>query len=770
MLILVAFDLMIVLVVTWVLYVEKKQSLIADIDNTLRSVATMGRALFPPDYHDRIEGPGTVTDEAFQAIVDRNNKLCVALGLEYIWSLMLVDGKTVFTSATSPDKVVGNRRHAKFFEAHSNPELYAKAFDTMAPTFRTIHDKWGNMRVVLLPDIDRRGRKFLFAASISLERVNRKLMRGGGQSLAMGVVLFFGNVFVILWISHVVTRPIKRLTATIQAIAAGQDGGVADEVGTYEVQTLAHHFNRLNRELHDKISGLEASHVRLIDQHAEASKQARDDLDSSEKRYKGLLNFAVDGILIGTNKGVITEVNECMCSLFGLERQEIIGKHINQMPFSEDDFINNPFRFDLVRAGQRIVRERTIQRADGSAVVVEIHSKMMSDGMLQSIYHDITERKRVEHSLHEAYVLLEDAQRLAKLGGWKYDLTTCRAKWTDVAYNIFGVGPDFDINDPEKLIGLLTPEFRPVLSRAWQRAVEFGEPYQLEMEHVLPATREHGWVCVSTVAIFENGRVTGLTGNVLDITDRKRAQEVLEFMNLTLERRVADRTAEVQRYADQLRELTARLIRAEESERQRMTHVLHEDLQQGLVAARMTLEVASQMDIDGKIQDALSRADSMLSRSIQLMRTLVREIAVPAVKEGNLPDAVRWLAHEMKEKFGLTVNLTVDNGLEPVSENVYLCLYRAIQEILFNVVKHAKVSHAEVILQKEDARLVRVTIKDGGQGFPLDAMMSVKNSDQGIGLFGIRQRVEGLGGRMHIYSSKGNGTSIVIVLPIRDGL
>ena len=208
--VLIGLDLVVISVVTGVLYTEEKQSLIRDIDNTLRAVAVMARDLLPPDYHDRISGPDSVTEQEFEAIVDKFNRLCDAIGLEYIWSLMMIDGRPVFTSSTSPDKVVGNRKHAKFFEVHSNPELYVKTFETMTPTFQTSRDKWGTIRAGLIPGTDRFGRKYLFGASVSLAYVNRQVRVIISQSLLIGLLLFLGSVIGTLWISRVLTRPIQR--------------------------------------------------------------------------------------------------------------------------------------------------------------------------------------------------------------------------------------------------------------------------------------------------------------------------------------------------------------------------------------------------------------------------------------------------------------------------------------------------------------------------------------------------------------------------------
>jgi len=137
---------MLIMVLTSVeFYTKQKQILLEGIDAELEAVATLAGAILPDDYHDRITGPDSVSVAEFQKIVGRNNRLCVELGLEYIWSLMAIDGRIVFTTATSPDKIATNNKHAHFFEPHSNPELYADTFASMRKTFRNNRDKWGEI-------------------------------------------------------------------------------------------------------------------------------------------------------------------------------------------------------------------------------------------------------------------------------------------------------------------------------------------------------------------------------------------------------------------------------------------------------------------------------------------------------------------------------------------------------------------------------------------------------------------------------------------------
>jgi len=641
LLVLLGLNLFVMTLFSGVLYASRKQALIAEIDNRMRTIAVLARELLPADYHDRIIGPYSVSDAEFERIVDRYNRICMTLGLEYIWSLMSIDGKIIFTSSTSPDKIVSNQKHARFFELHSNPELYKSAFESMSPVYTSLHDKWGHIRVALIPAYDVHGRKFLFGAAYRISEVDRLLHDIIWQTKCIGALLFCVSAAVGAWLTRLITLPINRLTATIQRIAAGESCLTATEHGSYEQVVLARQFNFMNQKLQEKISELEMAREKLNEQHKTERKQAKDDLVLSEQRYRELLNLAVDGILIGAHDGVIIDVNECMCDILGLPRDAIIGQHISLMPFSPASLIKTPFRFDLLYKGETVVSERTIARLDGTEVIVEIRSKMMPDGILQSIYRNITERKK--------------------------------------------------------------------------------------------------------------------------------AHAQLEALNATLELRVAERTSEVQKYADQLRALTARLIQVEETERQRIVHALHDDLQQVLVAARMAVGGVFEGTSEASSQSEIERVDGMLSQAIQLTRTLIQEIAVPAMNERDLPSSIRWLAQRMQEKFGLKVTVTISNyNVVKIDEETYLCLYRAVQELLFNIVKHAKVKLAVVIIEKGERQSVKVTVKDSGIGVSKNTLMDAEKPTLGFGLFGIRERLEGLGGRLDLVSDIGQGVTVILTAPLLD--
>ena len=130
-------------------------------------------------------------------------------------------------------------------------------------------------------------------------------------------------------------------------------------------------------------------------------KRTEESLRNSETRFRGLIDLAADGILLGSPEGIILEANQYMCVLAGMTRKDLIGKDIRDLSFSKESVASRPWRFDLLLKGETVVSERTLIRPDGSQVIVEMRTKMMPDGTYQSIYRDITARKRAEDDIRD---------------------------------------------------------------------------------------------------------------------------------------------------------------------------------------------------------------------------------------------------------------------------------------------------------------------------------------------------------------------------------
>ena len=156
------------------------------------------------------------------------------------------------------------------------------------------------------------------------------------------------------------------------------------------------------------------------------NKFIRQELIDNEIRYRELIEFAVDGILLGTYEGITTAANKAFCEMLGMKPAELLGKHISELPFDKENLRKTPFDFKSLAAGHTVKSERILTRPDGKRVVVEMHTKMMSDGSYQSIYRDITSRKQAEAELIHAKEKAEESDRLksAFLANMSHEIRT----------------------------------------------------------------------------------------------------------------------------------------------------------------------------------------------------------------------------------------------------------------------------------------------------------------------------------------------------------
>jgi len=227
-----------------------------------------------------------------------------------------------------------------------------------------------------------------------------------------------------------------------------------------------------------------------------------------------------------------------------------------------------------------------------------------------------------------------------------------------------------------------------------------------------------------------------------------------------------EKTNEVQRLADQLRALAVDLSQVELKERKRLSGILHDHIQQLLVAARMQvgwLKSAGSLD---NVYAAVQEVDGILREALESSRSLTIELSPPILQETGLIGALNWLASQMFEKNHFRVNLRSDNHAEPVTEEMRFLLFECARELLFNAMKHANVSEADVTLLRTRDGHIRLIVRDEGKGFDPDLLKKRRAGEASFGLFSIQQRLAHLCGDMKISTAPGKGTSITLTLPV----
>ena len=255
------------------------------------------------------------------------------------------------------------------------------------------------------------------------------------------------------------------------------------------------------------------------------------------------------------------------------------------------------------------------------------------------------------------------------------------------------------------------------------------------------------------------------------LRSRRRQYQVRDLvtqlanLNETLEQRVAKRTAEAVEQAQKLRLLSAELSLAEEAERRRIAEMLHEDLQQLLVAARMQLAALCRTQDAAEREPIAREIADVLERSFKLTRSLSVELAPPVLYQHGLAAALEWLAAETRKNYNIEVTVESDSLANPKAADVRIFLFRAVRELLLNSAKHAGGSAVHITMQYRRPDKVRIIVADDGPGFDPNSLDDKRTGSQTVGLLNIRERVSGFGGKFHINSGPKRGTRITLSLP-----
>lgn len=213
---------------------------------------------------------------------------------------------------------------------------------------------------------------------------------------------------------------------------------------------------------------------------------------------------------------------------------------------------------------------------------------------------------------------------------------------------------------------------------------------------------------------------------------------------------------ELRRTERALQAALAAATMAEESERRKLAADLHDDAGQLLSLASLKLHA---LDDGGEAQRGarMAELEDLLREIRSRVSSLSFQLSPPLLHDVGLIGAIQWLAEDLEGTHGLTVSLVEESDFE-IDENVRITLYRAIRELLLNVLKHAGVKEAHVRFSKEGT-MARVAVEDTGVGMPSTARRS------GFGLLALRERVESLGGSLETRSDPGHGTTVVVRLP-----
>ncbi|MGQ9600413.1 MAG: response regulator [Anaerolineae bacterium] len=399
-----------------------------------------------------------------------------------------------------------------------------------------------------------------------------------------------------------------------------------------------------------------------------------------------------------------------------------------------DDFISKPFD-----GLELLTKLRTTTRLNRYRRLLEERSRReQAEGALQ----ESQERYRLISELTSDYAYLF---RVEPDGSWV-------PEWMSEAFiRITGFMPEEAISCGA-WAGLIHPQDLP-LAQEQCRRLGSGETTISEYR-ILTRNGEIRWLRNYGRPVWDaaQSRVVKILGAAQDITARKQAEE------------------EVARHRRDLRRLSAQLFSAQEAERARLARELHDELGQALTAISLDLAEALKSlppDSPPRFIDKLTTARMVANEALDQVRRLSLDLRPGILDDLGLVSALRWYLNRWNKSYEIQVEFQVMGLEERLPPELETALYRIVQEAMTNVAKHAQASQVRVLLERTPSTTLAL-IEDNGRGFVPDEVFR-ETPIQGAGLLGIRERASLLGGQFTITSHPGQGTCLLVEVPLPDG-
>ena len=242
----------------------REQAITSAADAKLMAAALALERILPPHYHDGITSSNSVTGAQYCALVAGNNQLCRKEDLQYVWSVLVLGPRQiVFTSATAPDHQETNGLHARFFDAHQDPDSFGPALQTLQPTISTFRNQWGAGRMVLIPRHDAHGRVYLLGASVALTEFDSLQHKTAAQTLGVAALIALLAGLLLSRLLGSVLAPIEHLTAAAQRMTLGDLDTSMVGTGSREAKVLALALEALRTSIRQKLETMRRSAAQI---------------------------------------------------------------------------------------------------------------------------------------------------------------------------------------------------------------------------------------------------------------------------------------------------------------------------------------------------------------------------------------------------------------------------------------------------------------------------------------------------------------------------
>jgi len=282
-----------------------------------------------------------------------------------------------------------------------------------------------------------------------------------------------------------------------------------------------------------------------------------------------------------------------------------------------------------------------------------------------------------------------------------------------------------------------------------------------------------GWRSSVAVPLLSHNRLVGVLVAYAHRPNFFNPGDVATLMSLASQAAVAiynaQLFAELEAQREALRQVSLRLVNAQEAERRLISRELHDELGQALTALKINLDLARRAlpdDVPSKLSQSVQDASTLAIQTLETARNMSLALHPALLDDLGLIAALRWEIDRFEQRTGQAILFKTDLADIELQPELEITIYRIVIEALTNIARHAQASDIEVSLQLE-IQQIALKVEDNGVGFDAENWFSSPGERQSLGLVSMRERAELLGGSLEIISSLGQGTTVRGTLPVQ---
>jgi len=359
------------------------------------------------------------------------------------------------------------------------------------------------------------------------------------------------------------------------------------------------------------------------------------------------------------------------------------------------------------------------------------------------------DRIRIQTQLIQREHQLLEAQRVAHVGSWHWDIERNAATWSDELYCIFGLKPQQFRASYETFLDHVHPVDRSFVKAANTQALSDGKPFHFQCRIVRPDGTTRLIYTEGEVVCDHDGHPMEMIGVMQDITERRKAEEQL------------------QRSKEQLRALAAKLQAAREQESLRISREIHDVLGQALTSLNMdlvwlheTVEADAVESLRKRLRPRLKAMASLLETTVKTIQKICSDLRPGPLDDLGLAATLQWQAAEFERRSRIVCRWKHKPESVDLKRKDATALFRIFQEILTNVARHSVARHVRLEFRRLPECLV-LQVVDDGKGFDEQKLHDRKS----LGLLSMRERAALIGADIDIRSAPGAGTTVTVKLP-----